>query len=265
MTPAATTRTAAVIGNPVRHSLSPIIHNAAFQVLDLDWTYVAFDIAPGCAADALEAMKTLRLGGLSVTMPHKADVANALDQLTPQAALLGAVNCVAWDQGELVGHNTDGAGFVDNLVTETGITLGGKTCAVVGAGGAARAIVLALAEAGAAKVVVINRTKSKAVAAAELARDAGYAGSPEDAASADIIVNATPIGMAGTASAGSVPIPVELLHDDQIVAELVYHPAQTPLLVAAAEAGATPVGGIGMLVHQAAHQFSLWTGVPAPV
>ncbi len=264
MSPTATTRTAAVIGNPVRHSLSPAINNAAFASLGLDWTYVAFDVAPGLGAAALDAMRALHLGGLSVTMPHKADVAGAVDRLAPNAALLGAVNCVAWDRGELVGHNTDGRGFVDSLTEQAG-RVDGRRCLVAGAGGAARAVVLALAEAGAAEVVVVNRTRSKAVSASELAGSVGRVGRIADARDAEIVVNATSIGMAGTAAAGSTPVPEDLLRPGHVVADLVYHPLRTSLLEAAERSGATAIGGLGMLVHQAAHQFELWTGEVPPL
>jgi shikimate dehydrogenase len=263
--PTGTTRTAAVIGNPVQHSLSPLIHNAAFEAAGLDWSYVAFEVAPGRAASALAAMRTLHLGGLSVTMPHKAEIAEAVDRLSPQAALLGAVNCVAWEDGELVGHNTDGPGFVDSLVAETFLPVAGSRCAVIGAGGAARAVVLALTEAGAGDVAVINRTKKKAVAAADLAGRVGRVGKASDVADADIVVNATSVGMAGTSNAGVSPVPAELLHRDQVVADLVYHPRRTQLLNDGAAAGAICVGGVGMLVHQAARQFELWTGTRAPL
>ncbi|MEM7287813.1 MAG: shikimate dehydrogenase [Actinomycetota bacterium] len=254
-----------MIGNPVRHSLSPPIHNAGFRALDLDWVYVAFDVAPGRAASAVSAMRALHIGGLSVTMPHKADIAASLDRLSPQARVLGAVNCVAWDQGELVGHNTDGGGFVDSLEHETGTGVSGRRCLVVGAGGAARAVVLALAEAGAADVVVVNRTQRKAHAAAELAGTVGRVGSTANVRDADIVVNATSVGMDGTGGAGRLPIPDDGLREGQIVADLVYHPFVTPLMTAARAAGATVVGGVGMLVYQAARQFELWTGRSAPV
>ncbi len=265
MSPTATTRIAAVIGNPVRHSLSPALHNAAFEALGLDWTYVAFDVAPGRAAAALDAMRALHLGGLSVTMPHKTDAAAAADRLTPEAALLGAVNCVTWDQGELVGHNTDGRGFVDGFVSDTGADLGGRRCFVVGAGGAARAVVLALAEAGVSEITVANRTQSKAVSAAELAGGIARVGRVGDARHADVVINATSIGMAGTPAAGACPEPLDVLHPGQVVADLVYHPRYTPLLEAADQVGATTVGGLSMLVHQAARQFRLWTGEAAPL
>jgi shikimate dehydrogenase len=265
MGPSGTTRVAAVIGHPVRHSLSPAIHNAAFRSLDLDWRYVAFDVAPGQAAAAVAAMRALHLGGLSVTMPHKADAVQAVDRTTSQAASLRAVNCIAWDKGELVGHNTDGAGFIASVSARTGKSVAGLSCVVVGAGGAARAVVLALAEAGAADVAVVNRTRSKAEAAVALAGGAGRVGRVHDVAASDLVVNATPIGMEGTRTAGALPLPTELLHDGLIVADLVYHPQQTPLLSAAAKIGAVCVGGVGMLVHQAGLAFELWTGAPAPL
>ncbi len=264
-TPTGATRVAAVIGSPVRHSLSPVIYNAAFAALGMDWTYLAFDVASGGGRSAVDAMRALRLGGLSVTMPHKADVAGAVDRLMPEARALNAVNCVTWDSGELVGHNTDGAGLVASLELGEGFSVSGRSCHVVGAGGAARSVVRALAEAGAAEVVVVNRTAPKAAATAELAGAIGRVGQSSDASSADIVINATSVGMAGTPAAHELPVDVSLLHSAQTVVDLVYHPLQTPLLRAAAQVGAHTVGGLGMLVHQAALQFELWTGVAAPL
>lgn len=261
--PTGTTRVAAVIGSPVRHSLSPVIHNAGFAALGLDWTYLAFDVAPGDAVAALVAMRTLRIGGLSVTMPHKAEVALAVDRLSADARALQAVNCVAWDKGELVGHNTDGGGFVDSLA---GVTeLAGRSCFVAGAGGAARAVIHALGQAGVSSVIVHNRTTAKAEAATELAPDVARVGRAGEAKEADIVINATSLGMAGTPAAAAMPIDAKLLRDGHVVVDLVYHPLRTPLLSAATEAGAQVVTGVGMLAHQAARQFELWTGVGAPL
>ncbi len=259
------TRIAAVIGSPVSHSLSPAIHNAGFQALGLDWAYAAFDVGPGQAAGALEAMRVLHLGGLSVTMPHKADVAAAVDQRSIAASVLGAVNCVSWDKGQLVGHNTDGEGFVASLVEAYGESAVGKSCVVLGAGGAAKAVIQALGAGGATEVVVINRTPAKAAAAAELAGSCGRVGDADDINNADLVVNATSLGMASTSGAGICPVDPSRLGPHQIVADLVYHPLSTPLLEAARAAGSAPLDGIGMLVHQAAAQFSLWTGHEAPV
>jgi shikimate dehydrogenase len=257
---------ACVIGDPVRHSRSPAIHNAAFEAIGLDWTFVAFEVEPGHAADAVQAMRALGLAGMSVTMPHKSDVLGALDDLSPRARRLGAVNCIAWDGPQrLVGHNTDGDGFLASLVAE-GIAVRGRRCVVLGAGGAARSAVLALAEAGASEVLVSARRTAAAAAAAELAGAAGAtiepAQVPAALTGADVLVNATPLGM----SEGD-PLPVDpaALHPGLFVAELIYHPARTALLAAAESAGAVGTNGLGMLVQQAAVAFELWTDRAAPL
>ncbi len=156
------TRLAAVIGHPVEHSLSPALHNAGFASLGVDWAYVAFDVAPGGAVAALAGMRALGIGGLSVTMPHKEDVAAAVDVLDPAAAALRSVNTVvALRDGRLAGHSTDGDGFVASLGAE-GVAIAGRAVCVLGAGGAARSIVEALARNGAAQVVVVNRSAERA-------------------------------------------------------------------------------------------------------
>jgi shikimate dehydrogenase len=200
---------------------------------------------------------------------------------------LGAVNCVlAREDGSLFGANTDGEGFVASLARGARFDPRGARCVVIGAGGAARAVILALAEAGAAHVAVVNRTPERAVAAADLARPAGVAIPAEDradvegaVAAADLVVNATPVGMlwsgseSGSGSAadtgggevGAWLVPPGLLRPGQVAADLVYAPRLTWWLAAARKAGATPVDGLGMLVHQAAAQLVLWTGLEAPV
>lgn len=260
------TRLAAVIGSPVRHSRSPILVNAAFASAGLDWAFVALEVAPGQGAAAIEAMRVLGLGGLSVTMPHKHDVIGALDRLTPDAEALGAVNCVAWDGGELVGHNTDGGGLLDALAADQGLDPAGLRCAVLGAGGAARSVVRSLATAGAADVVVVNRTPERAAAAADLAGAVGRVGAPADVRDADLVINATSVGMGAAADdRTATPLDEQHLRPGQTVVDLVYLPLETPLLRLAAEAGARPVDGIGMLVHQAARSVALWTGVAPDV
>lgn len=258
------TRLAAVIGHPVRHSLSPALHNAAFEELGLDWRYMAFDVAPGDAFAALSAMRTLGLGGLNVTMPHKGDVAAAVDRLSPAAATLGAVNTVTWDGDQLVGHNTDGAGFLASLADE-GVEAAGRRCLLVGAGGAARAVALALAGAGAAEIVVLARRRDAAAAVVDLAPEVIRVGSGDDLEAATLIVNATPIGMTGTASGRATPVDTARLSLQHVVVDLVYEPPQTPLLLEAAAQGAHAVSGTGMLLHQAAESFRLWTGHDAPL
>ena len=269
--PLGSTRLAGVIGDPVRHSLSPVLHNAAFQALGLDWAFVAFPVAAGQAAPALLGMRALSVEGLSVTMPHKTAVSGLVDRLTPVAERLGAVNTVAWEGTALVGHNTDGPGFVESLRSDQGVDPRGMRCVVLGAGGAARAVVLALAEAGAGEVAVVNRTARRAHEAAALAGAAGRVDAPAAVADADLVVNATPVGMGGAGPDGTgvmaagVPVDPGLLKAGQVVVDLVYHPPVTPLLREARSRGATTAGGLGMLVHQAALAFRLWTGEDPPL
>lgn len=253
---------AAVVGHPVRHSLSPALHNAAFRALGLDWAYVAFDVADGQAATAVAGARALGVDGLSVTMPHKETVARAVDRLSPTAERLGAVNTVVRVGSALVGESTDGQGFLDALRLDDGFDPEGRRCLVAGAGGAARAVVLALAEAGAAEVVVVGRTPARVAAAAALAGAAGRPGVPEAAAGADLVVNATPLGMGGDPGTA---VDAALLGPGQLVVDLVYHPLVTPLVAAARERGASATNGLGMLVHQAAHAFRIWTGADPPL
>jgi len=265
-----TTRLAAVIGNPVRHSLSPVLLNAAFNATSLDWAFVALEVEAGDTARALDGLRALRLAGLSVTMPHKTAVAALMDRCSEAAERLEAVNCVVVEDGLLVGHNTDGDGFLDGLAHDSSIDVAGCTAVVVGAGGAARAVVLALGGAGASEVSVVNRTASRAQAAALLAGGAGRAVSPSDAAeaisAADLVVNATPVGMGSPPDpAGQMPLDPSLLSTSQVVVDLVYHPLDTPWLVEARRQGIEAHGGLSMLVFQAARAFSLWTGRDAPV
>jgi shikimate dehydrogenase len=259
----ATTRVAGVIGDPVRHSLSPRLHNAAYRELGLDWVYVAFEVADGDAPAALDAVRSLNLVGLSVTMPHKTAVAERCDELSAAAAALRSVNTVTPNRtGGLAGDSTDGEGFLRSLA-EAGVDTHGRTALVLGAGGAARAVVLALAGAG-ATVTVTARRPAAAEVAATLAGGAALAwpDRADSAAAADIVVNATPVGMAGDPA---LPLPANVLGGGHVVVDLVYEPRETPLLAAAAARGALPVGGLGMLVHQAALQVERWTGLAAPV
>lgn len=264
------TRVAGVIGHPVRHSLSPALHNAAFAQLALDWVYLAFDVAPHRSAEAVDAMRTLDLAGLSVTMPHKEGVAAAVDSLDPAAAALRSVNTVVRQpDGSLRGHSTDGAGFIASLHA-AGVMVAGRSVCLLGAGGAARSISDALGRSGAAQVTVVNRTVASAEATAALATAAGSLGVVgtvgllDDIRSADVVVNATSIGMGvdGTArgGAGDLPCDPAALRDGQVVVDVVYHPRITPLLQAARAAGAVTIDGLGMLVQQAALQQQLWHG-----
>ena len=206
-------------------------------------------------------MRTLGIEGLSVTMPHKADVVPALDRLTPTASRLAAVNTVAVEAGALVGDNTDGPGLLDALRQDEGFDPAGRRCLIVGAGGAARAVVVALADAGASEIVVANRTRTNAESAAALAPDVARPGSADEADGVDLVVNATPLGM----TEDGLPVDPARLGAGQLVVDLVYHPPMTPLLEAARARGAVAVNGLGMLIHQAALQFRGWTGEEPPL
>lgn len=260
------TAVAGVIGDPIAHSLSPAIHNAAFAACGIDAAFVAFPVRAGQAAGAVAGARALGLLGLSVTMPHKAAVVAAVDRCSQTAQRLGAVNTIVRVGGEMVGENTDGQGFLDAARHGCGFDPDGRRCVVVGAGGGARAVVLALAIAGAAEVVVVNRTRAAAEVAADLAGTAGRVGTRADVREADLVVQATPVGMVGTETAemGGL-IDADALGPRQTVVDLVYGSGETDLVAEARRRGATAVGGLGMLVNQAARAFTLWTGQDAPL
>lgn len=269
----AATTVAAVIGSPVRHSLSPVLQAAAFAQLGLDWTMVAFEVAAGDGAAAVAAMGALGLGGLAVTMPLKAEVAAAVDDLDPAAAALRSVNTVVRaSDGRTRGLSTDGDGFVDSLLA-SGVDPSGMAVLVIGAGGAGRSIIDALGRRGAAAITVVNRTDTAAIEAAGLSPVAAAAPIGDVAAAAgraDLIVNTTSVGMgielSSPEAAANTVVPVEAIVARHVVADIVYHPLRTVFIDVAATAGATTVDGLGMLVHQAARQCLAWTGErPDPV
>ncbi|MCU1467243.1 MAG: shikimate dehydrogenase [Actinomycetia bacterium] len=266
MTISAATRVAGVIGDPVRHSLSPVLHNVAYKELGLDWVYVAFEVPDGGARGALDAMRLLDLVGLSVTMPHKTAAAGACDELSTTASALRSVNTVSvGDHGRLIGDSTDGEGFLRSL-REAGHDPARRLVVLLGAGGAARAVGRALGEVG-ARVVVCARKADAAERAALLAggTTVPWEERAEAVGAAELVVNATPIGMVSFSDAIDLPFPLEVLHPGQVLVDLVYHPIETPLLSGARGQGADVVDGLGMLVHQAALQVEQWTGRPAPV
>ncbi|MGH8987334.1 MAG: shikimate dehydrogenase, partial [Acidimicrobiales bacterium] len=232
----------------------------------LDWVSVAFPVAPGMLDAALRGARALGLRGLSVTMPFKERACEAVDRMSATAEQLGALNCVVVEPDGLVGHNTDGEGFVAGLRRGAGFDPAGRRCLVIGAGGAARAVVLALARGGASEVVVVGRTPARTTDVAALAGGVGRTGTPLDAREADLVVNATPAGMAGSAAAEALP-PVDagLLGRGQLAVDLVYAPRPTRWLQLVARQGAATLDGLGMLVHQAALQVELWSGLLAPV
>jgi len=257
MTVTSHTSIAAVIGNPVRHSLSPVIHNAAFVANGDDWVYGAFEVQAEYATAAIDAMRILGVAGLSITMPHKELVMAALDDVSADAALVRAVNTVVRSEGKLIGHNTDGIGCVDAL-TNAGADL--SSVAVIGAGATARAVIAALVKVG-AQVSVVNRSPARladAVAVGNTVRVKSTI-AVEQAAVGECatIINTTPLGMAGVAPE-ALPFDVQVLSARHTVLDAVYHPLETALLRAARLRGAKVVDGLDMLCAQAARQQELW-------
>lgn len=256
------TRLAGVIGFPARHSLSPALHNAGYRALGLDWAYGAFEVPPNDLGSALLAIRALGLGGLSVTMPHKEAAVAYVDELSGVAATLRMVNAVSLHDGRLIGHNTDGDGLVAAINGELGVSIDGAQCAVLGAGGAAVSIIEALARHGAAEVNVVNRTPDRARSAASFAGPVGRVGDVGSVSTADLVVNATPVGMGDDPS---LPLPVTSLRSGQLVIDTIYHPRETPLLAAATALGCRTMNGVPMLLHVSAQVFEIFTGSAPPL
>jgi shikimate dehydrogenase len=264
--PTGATQVFGVAGDPVAHSLSPTLHNAAFRALGVDAVSIALRAGLGDAAVVVDAVRRLGVRGLSITMPLKAAVVEHCDERAAVVELLAATNClVRTETGGVRAESTDGDGLVAAIACAVHRDIRGLRCAVLGAGGAAGAAVLALAAAGAAEVVVIARREDQAQHVAGLAASARV-GSAHDVADLDVIVQATPVGMLGTAEERGLPL-VEptSLRAGQVAVDLVYHPRVTPWLARAASSGASTVGGVEVLVHQAASAVSIWLGVPAPL
>ena len=258
-----------VIGNPVKHSLSPVILNAAFREAKINWVYTAFETPEEKLADAIGGIRALGIAGLSVTMPHKAKICSLLDEISDSAQSLGAVNCIVNDAGNLKGHNTDGDGFLDAVKHDAGLDVAGKKVLVIGSGGSARSIIYSLGKAEAREIAVINRTKNKALDALELAGSVGRHVEeneiPKVVSEADLVINATPVGMSDTEGTSSFPLEPNLLTKGQLAVDLIYHPISTPWMEALRDREVEVHGGLSMLIFQAAKAFKLWTGKDAPV
>jgi shikimate dehydrogenase len=257
------TRTVGVIGWPVEHSLSPAIHNAAFAALQLPWVYVPLPVPPGRVAAALEGLPALGFAGANVTMPHKTEVAERIEHLSDGARRLRAVNTVVVRADGPEGHNTDAPGFDRFLRRDAGFDPAGRSALVFGAGGAARACALALAQGGLARLIVAARDPARVDIAPTLegleteVRLVPFARAGD--VPVELVVNATPLGSLGE----SLPLPA--LGPEVVVVDLLYRPATTPLLTAARAAGASAYTGLGLLLEQAALSFELWTGQVAPL
>ncbi|MBP3489247.1 MAG: shikimate dehydrogenase [Roseburia sp.] len=261
----------ALIGSPVGHSGSPAMYNYSFARLGLDYAYVAFDIREDEVKDAIAAMKTFKLRGCNVTMPCKTEAAKYMDELSPAARIIGAVNTIVNDNGRLTGHITDGEGFVNNL-RDHGVDVRGKKITVAGGGGAATAIQVQCALEGAREITIFRRSRD----AAERIRAevpecvinvydiADTAKMTAEIAESDIFVNATSVGMKPDENQ-SVVKDVSAFRPGLVVADAVYNPEETRLLREAGEAGATCIGGKGMLLWQGAAAFKLYTGLEMPV
>ena len=267
------TKVCALIGDPVEHSLSPIIQNAAFRSLDLDYVYVVFNVKSGDLREAVYGVKALGICGLNVTMPHKTAIIPYLDELDETARKTGSVNTVLNNNGRLIGYTTDGVGAL-NALKHAGVDPSGKRIVILGAGGASRSISFTLAE-HASELVILNRTFSKAKALkdairktlGERAKVRALPLSDEnlsvELADADILINATSVGM--KPNENETPVKQIYLRGDLVVFDLVYEPLETRLLREAKSIGAKVVDGLSMLVHQGAASFEIWTGVKAPV
>lgn len=258
-----------LIGNPVEHSFSPQMHNAAFKALNLDYTYVAFDVNPTDLKTAINGAKSLNIKGFNVTIPHKINVINYLNTLDDIAKLIGAVNTI--DFKNLKGYNTDGIGAIKAI--EEIDSVKNKNIVIAGAGGASRAISFYLAKYGADKITILNRNIDKAK---NLANDILNSNLIEDIKTdsisqindylndSDILINTTPVGM--SPNINDKPIATaDNMHEDLIVFDAVYNPNETVLLKEAIKANAKPVYGIKMLLYQGAESFKIWTGQNPPI
>ena len=252
-------KTCCLIGDPVEHSLSPLIHNAGYQALGIDYVYVPFQVKD--LKRAIEGIRGLNIRGASVTLPYKARAIEYVDEIDRIAIATGAVNTIVNNDGVLIGYNTDYHGALRALET---IALEDKKAVLVGSGGAATAIALGLKRSG-AKLVILNRTKEKAKRLAEMfdAEDSGGLEKLNEVSSADILINATPVGMWPRVEESIIP--KDLLHNKLTVFDTVYNPKETRLLAEARERGCAIIYGYKMLLYQAAVQFELFTGQQAPL
>ncbi|MFC5703716.1 shikimate dehydrogenase [Cohnella faecalis] len=259
-----------VIGDPIRHSKSPIMLNRAFKETGVNGAYGAFHVASERLGDAINGIRALGFRGLNVTIPHKIEVMAYLDDIDESARAIGAVNTIVNDGGRLVGFNTDGIGYVRSLMEEAEPDLAGKRIVVVGAGGASRGILWALARQRPGAVWLANRTQDKA---SELADDLGGKANSIEAipwerlreacGEADIVVNTTSVGMSPNVEA--VPLDPAWLKPGAVASDLIYNPLTTAFLEGARQQGCRIHGGLGMFVYQGAYAFEYWTGLPAPV
>jgi shikimate dehydrogenase len=260
-----------IIGYPARHSLSPIFQQAAFDAMKLDLQYEIWETHLDGLESLIESMQSTNVYGANVTMPYKETVIPLLDSIDYSAEIVGAVNTIVKSNGNLIGYNTDGVGFVEAL-TDTGFNMKGQTALILGAGGAARSIAFALAYENPSSIIIANRNEKRATALALSLKEATNISvipipltetmMNNWVPKSDLLVNATSIGMHPQADIS--PIPDSLIHPDMFVYDLVYNPLETLLVKRARIRGAVATGGLSMLIYQGAHAFDLWTGIVAP-
>ncbi len=260
------TKTFAVIGDPIDHSMSPNIHNAAFRSLGLDCTYIAYRIPKGDLKAGIESLKQIKISGFNVTIPHKIEMMGFLDDTSKECKTIGATNTVSNENGKLVGYNTDMDGFLEPIKKKD-IKISGQNVLLLGAGGAARAIIAGFAKENAAKIVIANRTKQKAEELAKFASGLGVESEPVTLAEAEssapkskFLVNATPIGLKGEIS----QISAKAINQDHVVYDIVYMPMNTDFVLQAKKGGATIIYGYEMLLGQACIAFEIWHKLRAP-
>lgn len=258
-----------VIGDPIRHSKSPIMMNRAFRETGINGVYTAFHITDDKLGDFVAGVRAMGIRGVNVTIPHKLRIMELLDDIHESARIIGAVNTIVNDNGKLTGYNTDGIGYVRSLKEEAAPELAGKRITVIGAGGAARGIVYALLLENPERLRIVNRSAERAEALA-----ASFAGGsvPVEASSndrleewcadADIVINTTSVGM--FPNVDQSPVPGEWLKPGSVASDLIYNPLQTSFLKSAESRGCTAHGGLGMFIYQGAYAFEYWTGQPAP-
>nr|WP_289045218.1 shikimate dehydrogenase [uncultured Blautia sp.] len=272
------TRLTALLGSPVAHSISPLMHNEAFQLLDLDYTYLCFEVNEETLPAAVDGLKACGIRGFNLTMPNKNKIVELLDELSPAARLIGAVNTVVNDDGHLIGYNTDGVGYMQ-AVKDAGYDITGKTITIMGAGGAATAICAQAALDGVEKIHIFARETSRfwdrtqklaeninstLPCKAVLHENKDTAALAQAISESALLLNATSVGMAPNTE-GTIIEDTSLYHPDLIVSDVIYNPRETRFLKEAREAGCRTFNGMYMLLYQGAEAFRLWTGKEMPV
>lgn len=267
------TKLVAILGTPLGHSFSPTMHNAAFQSLGLDYYYLPIEVTKENLGDVVGGLRRMNFAGFNVTIPHKINIMQYLDETDSLAEIIGAVNTVVIKDGRLKGYNTDGIGFLRSLETEKGIKVKDRKVLIIGAGGSTQSIAMTLAANHARDIVICNRTEEKArLLSDHINRKLHTCSRPlpldpsrvaAEITDADILINTTNIGM--TPDIESVPIDPQLLNRRTLVCDIIYNPLKTRLLLEAERAGCEIMNGLGMLLYQGAEAFTLWTGMPAPI